>query len=542
MYQLKRFIGQAGPSYAPLNKDLDAELGLSSSRSSRRSLCRRLVLPIIFVIALFAVLAGIASFMGGSPSNGKHPSNVSTTPPTGDVELATDPTAAARASLQSLLSKQSSTLAQASSRYSLKNDRPPPPNYDRWFAMAQKKKCLIDEYEQIQRDFEPWYQLSLQNPKHFNDMVDRGRNLMLENSMGMTTIKVKDGKVNMPSYQGTSFDNDWPRTLGRFVSVLPDMDFLLNGRDEPRVVFDVRAPGAIEDAMSLKDPNPFHIAPRPTADFFKNRSGCNPLSMPKGFGMDGSADVAFLRSSSSSDFTTDLWPLLSMTKLSPCFSDILFPGQYYYDESWWSGSFSHPNDIDWKDKKAQIYWRGMSNGGHILGQNYHKFPRFRLVDIARNHSDLIDAKMTRFAETHCTDDCDRDKIIAEYDITGPQDPREDIYKYKYLLDVDGNTFSGRYLGLLRSGSLVFKSTAFDDYFNEWLRPYEHYVPVLPDLSDLLDKIEWARANEAEARRIQETGKLFAQKVMTDDQNDCYFALVLLEWARLQSGARVANQL
>lgn len=102
----------------------------------------------------------------------------------------------------------------------------------------------------------------------------------------------------------------------------------------------------------------------------------------------------------------------------------------------------------------------MSNGGHIIGQNYHKFPRFRLVDIARNHSDLIDAKMTRFAESHCTDECDREGIIEEYDITGPQSPKEDIYHYKYLLDVDGNTFSGRYLGLLKSGSLVFKVCRF----------------------------------------------------------------------------------
>jgi len=224
-----------------------------------------------------------------------------------------------------------------------------------------------------------------------------------------------------------------------------------------------------------------------------------------------------------------------MTKISPCFSDILFPGQYFYDDSWWSGSFSHPNDVAWNDKKPILYWRGMSNGGHIIGHNYRKFPRFRLVDIARNHSDIIDAKMTKFAETHCTTDCDRDAIINEYDINGPQSPKEDIYKYKYLLDVDGNTFSGRYLGLLKSGSLVFKSTVFDEYFNDWLRPYEHYIPVHADLSDLVEKIEWAMAHEDEARLIQETGKLFAERIMTDSQNDCYFAAVLLEWARLQNG-------
>ncbi|KAJ7128454.1 hypothetical protein C8R44DRAFT_873174 [Mycena epipterygia] len=39
-----------------------------------------------------------------------------------------------------------------------------------------------------------------------------------------------------------------------------------------------------------------------------------------------------------------------------------------------------------------------------------------------------------------------------------------------VIDVDGMTFSGRFLGLLRSGSLVFKSTVFEEYFNDWLRP------------------------------------------------------------------------
>ncbi|KAJ7758522.1 glycosyl transferase family 90-domain-containing protein [Mycena maculata] len=566
MYQLKRLVAPlAGPSYArlpshsnradnttspllptsALHKDddegSDPAFPVPRSAIRLRPLYRRILVPLLVVVGLFAAVAAIAFFMGSPPTSGHAVEDVVSAPnpdvplkSPADATLVTDPVAAARLSLEALFARQSQTLAQAAARYSLKTDRPPPPNFDKWFAFARDKKCLIDDYDQIQRDFEPFYQLAEDNPAHFQNMIDRGRALMLENPMGMTTINIKDGQVHMPDYRGTSFYDEWPRTIGKFSSFLPNMDFLLNGRDEPRVVFNFREPGARKEAMELKDPNPFHIAPRPTSDFFRDRSGCSPLNNSKGFTTDGSADIAFLRSSSSSDFTTDLWPLLSMTKISPCFSDILFPGQYYYDESWWSGSFSHPNDIAWDDKKSQLYWRGMSNGGHILGQNYHKFPRFRLIDIARNHSDLMDVKMTKFAETHCTNDCDRNAIINEYHITGPQSPKEDVYQYKYLLDVDGNTFSGRYLGLLKSGSLVFKSTVFDEYFNDWLRPYEHYVPVQADLSDLVEKVYWAMEHEDEARLIQETGKLFAERIMTDAQNDCYFAMVLLEWARLQS--------
>ncbi|KAJ7254347.1 glycosyl transferase family 90-domain-containing protein [Mycena haematopus] len=569
MHKFQKFMSQvAGPSYErvpqsnghgtsllPTSQNEDDEIPFTPNGTSRRSFrprssFRRLLLPVLFIIGLFAAVSGIAYFMRSPNADASPPPPIiplgdhdasppptdhgHSNPPSPADHSSTDPVASAHSDVDAVFARQSQTLSQAAARYSLKTGRPPPPNFDKWFEFATEKKCLIDEYNQIQRDFEPFYQLAEENPAYFADMIDRGRALMLQDSKGMTTINIKGGEVHMPDYRGTSFYDDWPRTIGRFVSILPDMDFLLNGRDEPRVVFNYRNPDARKDAMVLKDPNPFHIAPRPTAKWFADRSGCSPLSNPKGFTTDGSADIAFLRSSSSTDFTIDLWPLLSMTKISPCFSDILFPGQYYYDSSWWSGTFSHPNDVDWKDKTPKLYWRGMSNGGHIVGQNYHKFPRFRIVDITRNHSDLIDAKMTRFAETHCTDDCDRNAIINEYDIVGPGAPKEEIYKYKYLLDLDGNTFSGRYLGLLKSGSLVFKSTVFDEYFNDWIRPYEHYIPVLPDLSDVVEKVQWAIANEAEARRIQEAGKAFTERVMRDEQNDCYFALVLIEWARLQS--------
>jgi hypothetical protein len=46
--------------------------------------------------------------------------------------------------------------------------------------------------------------------------------------------------------------------------------------------------------------------------------------------------------------------------------------------------------------------------------------------------------------------------MEEYGITGAHTPQENAYKYKYLLDVDGMTFSGRFGGLLRVGGLVFK--------------------------------------------------------------------------------------
>ena|ERR1700761_4545362 len=85
-----------------------------------------------------------------------------------------------------------------------------------------------------------------------------------------------------------------------------------------------------------------------------------------------------------------------------------------------------------------------------------------------------------------------------------------------------------------------QSTVFEEYFNDWLRPFEHYVPILPDLSDLAEKIQWANAHPDEARLIQRRGLEVARRVMTDNQNDCYFFAVLVEWAQLLEYAKIGT--
>ncbi|KAJ7250167.1 glycosyl transferase family 90-domain-containing protein [Mycena haematopus] len=403
-----------------------------------------------------------------------------------------------------LIARQSKNIKQARARYILKNNRLPPPNFEKWFNFARSNRCLIDEYDQIHRDFEPFYQMLQENSSHFQDMIRIGRDLVLSESRptGLTTIAIKDGKLS-------------------FLHLLPDMEVLVNGNDEPRVVFNIKDPGARLKANKITDVEPFRISPVYTWEFFAHHSGCSVVPSERGFG------GTIISSSSSSGFSTDFWPMLSFTKISPCFSDILFPSQ----------ARKKPDRIPWEVKEPKLYWRGSSNGGHIIDQNYRDFPRFRLIKIAQSNSDLIDAKMTTFWDSHCTFSCNSGPIITEYDI-GEQHsmPREAVHKFKYALDIDGNTFSGRFLGLLKSGSLVFKSTAFQEYFSDWLRPYEHYIPVKLDLSDLIDRAKWAIEHEEEARLIQQRGMWFAREVLTNEQNNCYFGAVLLEWARLENAA------
>ncbi|KAF7330127.1 CAP10 domain-containing protein [Mycena sanguinolenta] len=414
--------------------------------------------------------------------------------------------------------------------------------YDKWFKFARRHSCLIDEYEQISRDFEPFYQLAKDDPGYFKRMVDKGTPHVKEDGRGLRTGRFARKKFSWTDEQWSLYNTDWFRTFKRFASFIPDTRIIINGRDEPRVVFNYRMPEMHPTALhpQVSDETPFRHTPHPTASYFRDEVQCHVPMRQQGFTSLANDASAFLLAASSTDFTTDLYPIMSMTKVSPCFSDILVPSEFYYSDSGWSPSYAYPNSIPWDDKEGKLYWRGMTSGGWVYGENYHAFPRFRLIDIGRKHPDIMDVALSAFHDSLCGENCDGEKIKAEYDIAQQSAPREDVYKFKYLVDVDGNSFSGRYLGLLRSGSLVFKSTIFTEYFNDWLRPFEHYIPILPDLSDLAEKIEWARAHDEEAHAIQQAGQVFAQRVLTDSQNDCYFSAVMLEWARLYNMATSAS--
>ena len=55
---------------------------------------------------------------------------------------------------------------------------------------------------------------------------------------------------------------------------------------------------------------------------------------------------------------------------------------------------------------------------------------------------------------------------------------------------------------LLTGSVVFvQENRAEQWYQRKLVPYYHYVPVVNDLSDLKNQIEWARHNEDKAAKI-----------------------------------------
>lgn len=67
---------------------------------------------------------------------------------------------------------------------------------------------------------------------------------------------------------------------------------------------------------------------------------------------------------------------------------------------------------------------------------------------------------------------------------------------KIIIDIDGNTYSARFPLVLSTASAIFKMKAFEDYGSLLAKPFVHYVPVKMDLSDLEERLQWAKNNDA----------------------------------------------
>jgi len=92
-----------------------------------------------------------------------------------------------------------------------------------------------------------------------------------------------------------------------------------------------------------------------------------------------------------------------------------------------------------------------------------------------------------------------------------------LSKYKYHIDIGGGggtTWTGTVRKLGMPGLLFHHITPTKDYIHDQIQPWVHYVPVQSDLSDLMEKLEWAETHQAEARRIAETATALMEHLST----------------------------
>lgn len=75
-------------------------------------------------------------------------------------------------------------------------------------------------------------------------------------------------------------------------------------------------------------------------------------------------------------------------------------------------------------------------------------------------------------------------------------------QHKYQINIDGTVAAYRLPYLLVGDSVVLKqdSIYYEHFYNE-LQPWKHYIPVKSNLSDLLEKLKWAKDHDEEVRSV-----------------------------------------
>lgn len=246
----------------------------------------------------------------------------------------------------------------------------------------------------------------------------------------------------------------------------------------------------------------------------------------------------------------DLMPIFSQSKISS-FNDILYPSPWY-----WSGKvpYDESTDVAWVKKKDQMYWRGSTTGGFSRDGSWRRQHRQRLVHKINSNdqakilvdrgdgrnedwqikevprSDFKELFDVHFSHVGQCDpqDCDAQKEFFQIKRKAKQD---DAWKYKYLIDIDGNAFSGRFYAFLKSKSLVYKLALFREWHEEWLKPWVHFIPMTLRGEEWVEAVKWFASEDLgrkEAHRIALQGKEWANKILRNEDLEVWLFRLLLE--------------
>jgi hypothetical protein len=176
----------------------------------------------------------------------------------------------------------------------------------------------------------------------------------------------------------------------------------------------------------------------------------------------------------------------------------------------------------WAQRTDDITWRGALSGVGWLNCNMQDrldpsvMHRIRLA-MALIDEPNVDVKLVGWKNIDPAFRHDAGNL----GILGQPIPSQQWLTKKYAIDIDGatNTWSNLIVRMLH-GCCVLKvgsQFGYRQWYYDQLKPWEHFVPLKTDLSDLKEKIEWVRSHDQEASQIALHGQQFAQSLTFDSQ-------------------------
>ncbi|KAJ8518174.1 hypothetical protein ONZ45_g4698 [Pleurotus djamor] len=495
------------------------------------------------------------------------------------------------------LSRASKTLGEAVTEYKRRYKRPPPKGFDDWWEyVTQNNVQLPDEYDQIHRDLEHFWGI---DPKDLQKIQQES-----EDHMDSYTFGKMDGgpvRVVKTAFQEGRYDQlivgsvKILQLLEEVDDILPTFRATFSPHDGPNRLTDwgvqeatLRAAGQYTPlpVADLPKINPIgwisacppdsparttkidldHPPPPPEKKTFiyHHRLSMDPCQHPELFYQHGQ----FLSHNYGPTPQKTMVPEFSQCSTT-LHHNIRIPTPY----GWIEDILPRENDPEWQDKTDErLLWRGSNTGiFHAPTTRWKPAHRNRLIEFTRDlngtanvllpnrssdeavgnavpyrkarlNPSLMDiayaGKAHSCREPTCSD------LEKMYEWRKMQSIQE-AGNYKYVIDIDGNGWSGRFKRLITSNSLVFKATIYPEWFSDRVQPWVHYVPIQMDLSDLYDSLLFFRGDamtgegghDGMARKIAVAGREWSRTYWRREDLIAYFLRLLLEYARLMSDDR-----
>ncbi|KAH7403674.1 hypothetical protein BKA64DRAFT_722370 [Cadophora sp. MPI-SDFR-AT-0126] len=486
----------------------------------------------------------------------------------------------AKSDFASLLQKQSKNYTAAHAEYRRRYSAEPPPGFEAWYNFAVRYESpIIDDFDIIFKSVSPFWKLSGLEVSTMMDRVVKtpDHNLWFCEFLG----KKAETKCTHPwRTNDRHISASFNALLGKLPGIMPNVKFLVNHLDEPRVLVPPQSlKGETRNFRATNMPQTpnwdamikfCHAHPRNRSS--ESKTSLKLSGLPFVTDVNSAMDLCqhpeyrsmhgLFMSPTSFQLLEGLIPILS-TGAPSTMGDVLFPSPAY-NESGFHYNPSH--DIEWEKKKNNLYWAGSSTGGfasdHQLDQWRH-FQRQRFVALAQNlenqqhhYLQAKDGVVQRFTSSflnrklydvgftnmlQCTlRTCHSQRAYFPLSTWADKDT---ALHSKLVFDIDGNGISGRYYKLLASRSTPLKQTLLREWHDERLVPWVHYVPVSQSMQEVPELVMFLTSTgkgRGIAREIAEGGREWFGRAFRDVDLSVYVYRLMLEMARLQDPGRRAS--
>ena len=170
---------------------------------------------------------------------------------------------------------------------------------------------------------------------------------------------------------------------------------------------------------------------------------------------------------------------------------------------------------EWLTKRNAVFWRGSTTGHH--GQTLESCKESVRYKVCKAHrfTPNMDIKFTSLCQFKRSEMLNVENHFNELSILGPRVDESVFSEYRMFPDLPGNARAWGTIFRYLDGCLIFRPVNQSRYlkYDDYIKPWLHFIPVNEDFSDLAQKAEFAIQNTMQSAYIAWNGYLAARRYL-----------------------------